>query len=142
MSSASVTVLCPNARRQVVKVQASTKILEMIEEVCKKQGLDPNRFDLVFQKKHLDVTLTYRLSGVPNHAQLELVELESGPRQIAPVSVCLQLDDGTRLAVKAFPPAQTTLYAVLQAYSDLANERVTKALNSDNRFLKIIMFTL
>lgn len=116
-SSATLTVLCPNARRQTVRAVANTKILELIEEVCKKQGLDPAHYDLVFQKKHLDVTLTYRLSGVPNNAQLELVKLENGPRRISPVSVCLQLDDGTRLPPRQFQPDTTSVFGLLEAYA-------------------------
>lgn len=115
-SSATLTVLCPNARRQTVRAVANTKILELIEEVCKKQGLDPAHYALVFQKKHLDVTVTYRLSGVPNNAQLELVKLENGPRRISPVSVCLQLDDGTRLPPRQFQPDTTSVFGLLEAY--------------------------
>lgn len=118
MSLSTLTVLCPNARRQTVKAAANTKILELLEEVCKKQGLNSREYDLVFQKKHLDVTLTYRLSGVPNNAQLELVKLVHGPRQLADVSVCVQLEsDGSRLPPGQFNPSTVTLASLLQTYA-------------------------
>lgn len=43
----SIIVLCPNARRQQIKVQPNTKILQVIEEVCKKQGLNPDEYELM-----------------------------------------------------------------------------------------------
>jgi tether containing UBX domain for GLUT4 len=43
----SVTVLCPNARRQQVKVEPNLKILQIIEEVCKKQGLNSDDYEIM-----------------------------------------------------------------------------------------------
>lgn len=124
-------MLCPNARRQTIKVQQNTKILEILEEVCKKQGLPSNEYDLVFQKKHLDLTLTYRLSGIPNNAQLELSKLESGPRQISDITIVLQLDDGTRLPPQQFKPDDTSLFSVIHTYLTLQPtiEQLNKALD-------------
>ena len=89
--STQVTVVCPNARRQQVKTTPNLKILAIIEEVCKKQGLESNEYDLIHQRKPLDVTLTLRLAGVPNNAQLELKKSESGPRKFEDVTIALQL---------------------------------------------------
>lgn len=116
--STTVNVLCPNGRRSQIKVQPNTKILEILEEVCKKQGFNPNEHCLVHQKKALDVTLTFRLSGVSNNGHLELRVLETGPRTYADVILVLQLDDGSRLSAKSFSPNETSLEQVLQAYKD------------------------
>jgi tether containing UBX domain for GLUT4 len=115
----TLTVLCTNGRRQQVKVQPNTKILEVIEEVCKKQGLNPNEYDLIHHKKAIDVALSVRLSGIPNNAQLELKKNESGPRQFENVTLLLQLDDGTRLEPLTFKPDVTSLLNVVEAYMDL-----------------------
>ena len=42
-----VTVLCPGGRRQVVMVTPNTSILQVLEEACNKQKLDPKSFDLM-----------------------------------------------------------------------------------------------
>ena len=112
----NLTILCTNGRRQQIKVQPNTKILEILDEVCKKQGLDPNEYDLIHHKKSLDVALTFRLSGLPNNAQLELRKNETGPRQFADVTLSLQTDDGTRLEPLTFKPETTTLLEVIETY--------------------------
>ena len=47
ISMSSITVLCPNARRQQVKVEPNLKILQIIEEVCKKQGLNSDDYEIM-----------------------------------------------------------------------------------------------
>ncbi|CAF0772899.1 unnamed protein product [Brachionus calyciflorus] len=113
----SITVFCPNARRQQIKVQPSTKIIDILEEVCKKQGYASNEHELVYQKRSLDLTLTYRLSGIPNNAVVDLKKLESGPRQLNNVTISVQLEDGSRLAPQEFKPDSTNLFNVLEFYS-------------------------
>lgn len=131
--TSTLTVLCPNARRQTVKASPNTKILELLQEVCKKQGLETSNYDLVFQKKHLDVTLTFRLSGVPNNAQLELVKLDKGPRQLSEISVCLQLENvAERLAPRQFKPDSTNFFQLLEAFSQ-DHEQVRTAIQIENR---------
>ncbi|KAK2564020.1 Tether containing UBX domain for GLUT4, partial [Acropora cervicornis] len=77
----SVVVLCPNARRHTVKVNPTTTILQVLEEVN--------------QRKILDDTLPIRYSGLANNAHLELVVIHSTS------TVALQLESGERL-VKEF----------------------------------------
>lgn len=115
----SVTIFCPNARRQQIKVQPNTKIIDILEEVCKKQGFSPNEHELVYQKKSLDLTLTFRLSGIPNNAVVDLKALESGPRQYENVTISLQLDDGSRLTPTDFKSDSTSLFSIVQHYSNL-----------------------
>lgn len=115
----SVTIFCPNARRQQIKVQPNTKIIDILEEVCKKQGFSPNEHELVYQKKSLDLTLTFRLSGIPNNAVVDLKVLESGPRQFENVTISLQLDDGSRLTPADFKSDSTSLFSVIEHYSSL-----------------------
>lgn len=111
----SVTVLAPNARREQIKVQPSTKILEIIEEVCKKHGLDSNEFDIIHQRRRLDITSTFHLSGVPKNAQLELKKLDI-PRKIGDVTIAFQIEDGSRLPPLTFKPTDTTLFKVIESY--------------------------
>jgi tether containing UBX domain for GLUT4 len=98
----SVTIVYPNARRLQLKIQPTTRILDIIEEACMKQGLVPNDYGVVHQKRSIDVTLAFRLTGIPNNAILELKKCENGPRKFEDVTIVLQLDDGTRLTAKTF----------------------------------------
>ena len=116
--STTINLLCPNSRRIQIKVQPNTKILDIIEEACKKQGFDSNEYCLIHQKKTLDITLSFRLSGIPNNGHLELRKLETGPRIFNDVTIVLQLDDGSRLSAKSFPPNSTYLEDILNAYKD------------------------
>jgi tether containing UBX domain for GLUT4 len=128
--STTLNILCPNGRRSQVKVQANTKVLEIIEEVCKKNGFDSNEYALVHHKKQLDITLSFRLTGVPNNGHLELQKLEGGPRTFADVILVLQLDDGSRLSAKSFSPNSTHLNRVLTAYKN-ESELIEVAFNQD-----------
>ncbi|XP_017334077.1 tether containing UBX domain for GLUT4 [Ictalurus punctatus] len=97
-SSTTVSVLAPNGRRQTVKVSQNTPLLQVLEEVCKKQGFNPDDHGLKFQRNVLDLTLQWRFASLPNNAKLEIV---SSTRQRAgadsTVRVALQLEDGSRL---------------------------------------------
>ncbi|XP_041076111.1 tether containing UBX domain for GLUT4 isoform X2 [Polyodon spathula] len=97
-SSAAVTVLAPNGRRQTVKVSASTPIQQILEEVCKKQNFSPDEYDLKFQRTVLNLSLQWRFASLPNNAKLEMVP---STRQRAGVEstvrIALQLEDGSRL---------------------------------------------
>ncbi|KAF5269989.1 hypothetical protein FQR65_LT05788 [Abscondita terminalis] len=92
----AVVVLAPNGRRQTVKVNLNTTILQILEEVCKKQGLKPEEYDLKHHNKCLDTSTIIRFSGLPNNAQLELIEATK-VRSDGIVTVGLQLENGTRL---------------------------------------------
>ena len=134
----TLTVLCPNGRRQQVKVQPSTKILDIIDEVCKKQGLNPNEFDLIHHKKIQDVTFSFRLSGIPNNAQLELRKCEFGPRQFDKVTLSLQMNDGSRLEPQQFKPDTDSLLSVIEKYVSLnlpAGESLKAALQESTNEL-------
>nr|XP_008190607.1 PREDICTED: tether containing UBX domain for GLUT4 [Tribolium castaneum] len=72
MSCSTVSVLAPNGRRQTVKCTANTTIMQIIEEVCRKQGFKPEDYDIKHHNKVLDTTISFRFSGLPNNAQLEL----------------------------------------------------------------------
>ncbi|XP_068762143.1 tether containing UBX domain for GLUT4-like [Montipora capricornis] len=107
----SVVVLCPNARRQTVKVNATTTILQVLEEVCKKQGLSSEQYALQNQRKILDDTLPIRYSGLSNNAHLELIISPKLKKVHTTSTVALQLESGDRL-VKEFS-ASSSLWDVL-----------------------------
>ncbi|CAL1540508.1 unnamed protein product [Lymnaea stagnalis] len=95
--AASVQVLCPNGRRQNVKINPNTKLLQILEEVCQRQGyIPPEDYKLVQGRKELDLSLSVRFSSIPNNAKLELSKAASA-RIEQDVTIALQLDSGQRL---------------------------------------------
>ncbi|KAL5018839.1 hypothetical protein ScPMuIL_004561 [Solemya velum] len=112
-----VQVLCPNGRRQNVKITPNTKILQVLEEVCHKQGFLPAEdFNLIHGRKILDVTLSIRFAGIPNNVKLELVKSDSS-REEKEVMVALQLESGERLQSKFLP--NVTLWDLLLHWENL-----------------------
>uniref|UniRef100_A0A9J7ZGN3 ASPSCR1 tether for SLC2A4, UBX domain containing n=1 Tax=Cyprinus carpio carpio TaxID=630221 RepID=A0A9J7ZGN3_CYPCA len=97
-SGSTVSVLTPNGRRQTVKVSANTPLLQVLEDVCKKHGFNPEEHGLKFQRNVLDLSLQWRFSSLPNNAKLEMVVC-SRPQTGAEsaVRIALQMEDGSRL---------------------------------------------
>ncbi|XP_051889229.1 tether containing UBX domain for GLUT4 isoform X2 [Pristis pectinata] len=124
----TVTVLAPNGRRQQVRVAAGTPLLQVLEEVCRKQNLDPEEYALKFQRTVLDLSQQWRFANVPNNAKLEMV---AATRQRvgteSKVRIALQLEDGSRLQhlfpssltlwdlLHHFPPTRVTEQQLLEA---------------------------
>ncbi|XP_073682145.1 tether containing UBX domain for GLUT4 [Garra rufa] len=97
-SSSAVSVLTPNGRRQTIKVSANTPLLQVLEDVCKKHGFNPDEHGLKFQRNVLDLSLQWRFASLPNNAKLEMVAC-SRPQMGAEsaVRIALQMEDGCRL---------------------------------------------
>ncbi|XP_075436107.1 LOW QUALITY PROTEIN: tether containing UBX domain for GLUT4 [Ascaphus truei] len=94
-----VSVLAPNGRRQTVRMTARTPLLQVLEEVCRKQNFLPNEYDLKFQRTVLDLSLQWRFANLPNNAKLEMVPCARRrvDAECATVRVALQLENGVRL---------------------------------------------
>ncbi|XP_077107526.1 tether containing UBX domain for GLUT4 [Ranitomeya variabilis] len=96
---AAVSVLAPNGHRQTVKVTAGTPLLQVLEEVCKKQNFNPGEYNLKFQRTVLDLSLQWRFANLPNNAKLEMVSSaqQRAGAENTKVRVALQLEEGVRL---------------------------------------------
>lgn len=110
MSKYTVTVLTPNGRRQNVQCNPNTTILQILEEVCKKHGFKPDEYNLKHHKNVLDLSNTFRFSGLPNNALLEMLESETR-RQESDVTIGLQMEDGRRL-LGTFEPTASLLQVI------------------------------
>ncbi|XP_072168357.1 tether containing UBX domain for GLUT4-like [Diadema setosum] len=111
-TNSNVTVLCPNGRRQNVKVTANTRILEVIETVCQKQKYNPDDYNLKHNRTVLDVQVPFRYANLPNNVKLELVKASSPRSQSGTAVVALQLPSGERLQ-RSFD-SSTSLWQLLQ----------------------------
>lgn len=113
---AAVSVLAPSGRRVTVRVGPGTVLLQVLEEVCRKQGGSPAEYGLKFQRNVLDLTLQWRFARLPNNAKLEMVPVSCNRVGIGnTVRIALQLDDGSRLQDTFL--CQQTLWELLNHFA-------------------------
>ncbi|XP_029635484.1 tether containing UBX domain for GLUT4 isoform X3 [Octopus sinensis] len=125
----NIQILCPNGRRQNIKTNFNTTLLQILEDCCKKQGfLPPEDYSLMHGRTVLDLTLSIRYLNLTNNAKLELVKAAT-PRKESEIIVALQLSDGTRLQ-KSFLP-QVTLWEILQHWQKEADSSLQPLLTTE-----------
>ncbi|KAI8494815.1 Tether containing UBX domain for GLUT4 [Branchiostoma belcheri] len=112
-ASMSVQILCPNGRRQTVKISSNTKLLQVLEEVCQKQGFSAQEYDLKHQRTIIDLSVPVRYANLTNNAKLEMVKSTKARAEVD-VTIGLQLESGERLK-HSFPPA-TNLWDILRHF--------------------------
>ncbi|GAB1866062.1 Tether containing UBX domain for GLUT4 [Camponotus japonicus] len=117
----AVTVLAPNGRRQNVKITMNTTILQVLEEVCQKQGFNVDDYDIKHNRQILDPNTTFRFTGVPNNAQLEMVACTK-TRSASNVAIAIQSEDGERI-MREFSPKTTLAQVLVEIYPDSDLER-------------------
>ncbi|KAK3930075.1 Tether containing UBX domain for GLUT4 [Frankliniella fusca] len=132
MSNKCVVVLAPNGRRQNVKVTPNTTILQVLEEVCRKQGFKAEEYDILHHNKVLDATSIIRYTGLPNNAQLEMAAALK-TRAESRVKVGLALESGDRV-MGEFEPLDS-LWHVVQTLCP--NETET---NESDEILPVIFY--
>ncbi|KAL4985354.1 GLUT4 regulating protein TUG-domain-containing protein [Aspergillus falconensis] len=86
--SSHVVVLDSTARRATIKTTPGKYLTDILQEACKKLGLDASQYGLKHKSKQLDLSLAFRLSALSPGAKLELVQLSRSP---SVVTVALQL---------------------------------------------------
>ncbi|NXD84154.1 ASPC1 protein, partial [Halcyon senegalensis] len=112
---AVVSVLAPSGRRVTVRVGPGTVLLQILEEVCRKQGGSPGEYGLKFQRSVLDLSLQWRFARLPNNAKLEMVPVSNKVGTGNTVRIALQLDDGSRLQDTFL--CQQTLWELLNHFA-------------------------
>ncbi|KAL4873206.1 hypothetical protein BDV12DRAFT_160578 [Aspergillus spectabilis] len=86
--SSHVVVLDPTARRATIKTTPGKYLTDVLQEACRKLGLNASQYGLKHKSKQLDLSLPFRLSGLSPGAKLELVQLSRSP---SVVTVAIQL---------------------------------------------------
>ncbi|XP_077643544.1 tether containing UBX domain for GLUT4 isoform X2 [Lonchura striata] len=114
---AAVSVLAPSGRRVTVRVGPGTVLLQVLEEVCRKQGGSPGEYGLKFQRNVLDLSLQWRFARLPNNAKLEMVPISVRAGAGTTVRIALQLDDGSRLQDTFL--CQQTLWELLNRFAKI-----------------------
>ncbi|KAL2809941.1 GLUT4 regulating protein TUG-domain-containing protein [Aspergillus granulosus] len=116
--SAHVVVLDATARRATIKTTPGKYLTDILQEACKKLGLDARQYGLKHKSRQLDLSLAFRLTGLSPGAKLELVQLSRSP---SVVTVALQLPASEargapngRLTDKF--PSTTSIWMVLRKF--------------------------
>lgn len=69
---ASITLKLNVRQSLQVPMTASKTLAQALNEFCAKFDLDPTEYNLIHNKKQVDLSLAFRLSGINNNATLEL----------------------------------------------------------------------
>ncbi|CAI7565216.1 unnamed protein product [Penicillium glandicola] len=116
--SAHVVVIDATARRATIKTTPTKHLTDILQEACSKLGYNASQYSLKHNRKQLDLSLSFRLSGLSSGAKLELVQLSRSP---SVVTVGLQLPESEargapngRILDKF--PSTTTLWLVLRKF--------------------------
>ncbi|QSZ35293.1 hypothetical protein DSL72_008162 [Monilinia vaccinii-corymbosi] len=129
--ASNVVVIDKLFNRATIKVTPGTYMSEVVSEACKKLGKKNTNYDLKRSNdKPVDLSQTYRQTGLATGAKLTLVEASRSP---APVSIALQLPQDLASAVpggrlKDTFPSNTTLWLILRKFessSEAANLNFT-----------------
>ncbi|KAA8577301.1 hypothetical protein EYC84_007272 [Monilinia fructicola] len=117
--ASNVVVIDKLFNRATIKVTPGTYMSEVVSEACKKLGKKNTNYDLKRSNdKAVDLSQTYRQTGLTTGAKLTLVEASRSP---APVSIALQLPQDLASAVpggrlKDTFPSNTTLWLILRKF--------------------------
>lgn len=149
--ASNVFVIDSSFRRTQIKVQPNTYLRTVLEEACAKSKLDPDQYTLksalllapslllalsltyprTDKNKQLDLSLTFRLSGLSPGAKLQLTQASRSP---SVVNVALNLpaeENNIRLQDKF--PSNTSLWLVLRKFEEGVAGQTTPKLNLTSR---------
>ncbi|TDZ74438.1 Tether containing UBX domain for GLUT4 [Colletotrichum trifolii] len=116
--SSHVVVIGTDFRRANVKVNPGTYLTDVLHEACKKLNLSSDKYLLKHKQKQVDLSITWRVSGLSPGAKLELVQKSKTP---SVVSVALQLPESEAQAVPNGRlvdklPSDFTIWKVLRQF--------------------------
>ncbi|KAJ9645380.1 hypothetical protein H2199_003388 [Coniosporium tulheliwenetii] len=107
-----VVVVDATARRTTIKTTPGKYLSDVLNEACAKLGVKADQYTLKHNNKQIDLSRTYRLSGLPSGAKLDLVQSSRSP---SAVSVALQPPDGGSRLTQKFP-SNTSLWQILRVF--------------------------
>ncbi|KAK9789607.1 putative GLUT4 regulating protein TUG-domain-containing protein [Seiridium cardinale] len=116
--STTVKVVSTDMRQAPIKVNPSTYLIDVLEQACKKFNLTPDKYLLKHKEKELDLSNTFRNSGLIAGAKLELITKAKTPSVL---NIALQLPEPEAKAfgaprATAKLPSDTTVWKVLRHF--------------------------
>lgn len=112
--ASNVVVVDTAARRVTIKVNPQTQLTDVLKQACEKWRLQSELYTLKYNKKPVDLSVTYRVAALPSGAKLELVQSSRTP---SVVNIALQLpqtENNARLTEKF--PSDTTIWQILRRF--------------------------
>ncbi|QDS67600.1 hypothetical protein FKW77_003877 [Venturia effusa] len=112
--ASNVVVVDSTARRITIKVNPETQLTDILKQACEKWKLPAELYIFKYNNKSIDLSLTYRVAGLPSGAKLELVQSSRTP---SVVNIALQLpqtENNARLTEKF--PSDTTIWQILRRF--------------------------
>ncbi|KAI0125905.1 GLUT4 regulating protein TUG-domain-containing protein [Xylariales sp. AK1849] len=116
--ASNVKVVATDFRQATIKVTPGTYLTEVLEEACKKFKVPHEKHMLKHKQKQLDLSNTFRSSGLVPGAKLELVAKSKSPSVL---NIALELPEseaklfGNRRATEKLP-SDYTLWKVLRHF--------------------------
>ncbi len=116
--AAHVIVTDFTLQQRKIAVDASKTLSDVRNEACTRMKGDPSNYGLKYKNKFVDLSRTFRQSGLSSGAKLELVAVSKSP---SVVSVALQHADNTRQVEKV--PSTTTLWLLLRKFEETGKDK-------------------
>ncbi|KAF7232148.1 hypothetical protein EG68_07383 [Paragonimus skrjabini miyazakii] len=95
----SIIVQYPSGHKMSVDIAANKPLIKALETACLQRSLDPSKHSFVYKRRPVDLSATFRFSGLVNNACVDLVpnENDSGTQdESTEIRVCFRLDMGQR----------------------------------------------
>lgn len=142
----SLTIVCPNNRRVMVKIQPSTILFQVLDEACKRQGYDTEKFKLKSGNKDVDLSQPFRLSQLPNNVTLDVIPDNS--IKSTQISLKIRLENGSEIS-KVVPVSSNFFDLLLTLFQENSienpesteNEPVVRYLNQEFIGVRCLKFT-
>nr|CDS33624.1 alveolar soft part sarcoma chromosome [Hymenolepis microstoma] len=110
---ASLSVRYPTGHLDEIPVVPTEPIIKVLEAACVKRSLDPKLYKLVHNKRTVDLSVPFRLSGLANRATLELVPCDQATVSNCKVRIGVRLQNGYRAEWNGM--SDSTIWSVLES---------------------------
>ncbi|CAH8608759.1 unnamed protein product [Heterobilharzia americana] len=118
----------PSGHKVTVELSPSAPLIQALEKACRMRGLDPSKYRLSHNGHPVDLSQSFRLSGLVNHADLELVLSDTRDQHQSIVRICFRFDNGQR--VEWSGSSDTFIWSVLEQLAP-NNSRIEEIMSSD-----------
>lgn len=106
----------PTGHLAKIEVEPNAPLVKALEVACAKRELSSRNYALMHKKRNIDLSLSFRFSGLTNHAAVELIEADEQLTGLGSkderVRLCLRLENGERIQWSGFP--RVSLWAILE----------------------------
>lgn len=102
----TIIVLFPTGHRASIEVEPNKPLRKALESACSRRCLDPTKYIFIHNRRPVDLSTSFRFSGLVNNASLELVANDAPDSNLdgsTEVRICFRLDNGHRAVWSGSP---------------------------------------